>query len=130
MDIKHRVLLIVGILMFAKAIWSLVFPEAARKVAAWWIKTVKHVNTFAAIVYVLLGVAFFVLVLFEQPLVNWLLGVSGLLCIYAGIISVRFADMERLMQRLILRRKAFMIRCIGAVLMVVAAVFIWVALTP
>jgi len=129
MNAKNQVLLLIGILMFAKAILALIRPATLRRITDWWLRTAKHVNTLTGLLYMLMGVAVFSLVLFQQPLVNWLLGLFGILLIYAGTLYFRISDLERFTRTLILNRRTSIIRLIGAVSMALAAWIIWVAIT-
>lgn len=129
MNTANRILLVIGILLFAKAVLALVRPEALRKFTGWWLRTVNHVNTLTALLSILIGFAVLSVVLLQQPLVNWILGVFGVLLIYVGTLYFRMAEVKRVAGALVLNRRSSIIRLIGALAMVVAGWIVWVAIT-
>lgn len=128
MNARSRVLLAIGILMLAKAVFALVRPESFRAFAHGWLRTVRHVNTLVGITCMLIGLALFFLVLFPQPLVNWMLGILGILTIYGGTLYLRPSEFERVAEALVLRRRPLVIRMLGALTLALAAWIIWAAL--
>lgn len=129
MSIKHRVLLIIGILMLAKGAWALAFPESFRKVTAWWVRIVKHVNSLIGIVCIAVGLAAWALVLLHQPMVNWILGFMGVLGVCVGLMYFRMPEIERLTNAVVLNRASPGVRLLGVVLLVVALWVVWIALS-
>ncbi len=127
MERNNIVLLVIGLLLFAKTLWAIISPDTIRKTAAWMLAKLKHVNTLTGYIYILIGVALLVLVLLDQPLVNWLLVAIGAGAIYAGSW---FFDMERVeknIKAMILNRGSIALRVMGVVGLVIAGLLIWVA---
>ncbi|MCK5529549.1 MAG: hypothetical protein KAI74_07680 [Kiritimatiellae bacterium] len=127
---NNLVLLVIGALMLAKALWVLISPDSFRKSAAWWLTKMKHVNTLSGYVYILIGVAILVLVLLDQPLVNWLLVALGAGSIYAGSWLFNMERVEKTMKSMVLNRGSITLRIIGVLSLLITALVIWVAFKP
>ena len=128
MPLTHKVLLVLGVLMAAKALWGAISPESFRKGTAWWMKKVRHVNTLTGIAGMIVGVLLLVVILLKQPLVVWLLGVFGVLAIYGGSMYLRFDDLERHVKTMILNRPAITIRIVSVLGVILAGWVIYVAI--
>ena len=129
MHARNQVLLVIGVVMFAKAILALARPETLRRMTEWWLRTVKHVNTLTGLLCMAAGVAIVCLVLFPQPLVNWALGIVGILLIYGGSLYLRMAACRRVAEVLVLKRRSVVIRLAGAAGALIAAWLVWLAIT-
>ncbi len=124
---NNIVLLVIGLLMLAKTLWAVISPDSFKKATAWILKKLKHVNTLTGYAYILIGIALLVLVLLDQPLVNWLLVALGAGAIYAGSLLFDIERIEKKVNKIVLNRGSVALRIIGVLGVIVAGLIIWVA---
>jgi hypothetical protein len=127
----HRnnvVLLIIGLLMLAKTLWAVISPDTFKKGVAWVLGKLKHVNTLTGYSYILIGVVLLILVLLEQPLVNWLLVALGAGCIYAGSWLFDMERVDKKVKSLVIDRGTVALRVMGVVGLILAGLVIYVSI--
>lgn len=125
--LPNTVLLVLGIIVLAKSIWGLAAPSSVKRVSSWWGGVARHVNTLIGCVCVLAGVALWTVVLFDQPLTNWLLVIFGTLYVWAGTVYFRPSAFQKLLNVMILDRKPAAIRALFLVMVILSVFFIWIA---
>lgn len=127
----HRnniVLLVLGSLMMAKTLWVLISPDSFKKGTVWFLGKIKHVNTLTGYVYIAMGIALLILVLIEQPLVNWLLVALGAGGIYAGSWLFNMENVEKRVKSIVINRGSVALRIMGVLGFILAGLVIYVAM--
>lgn len=127
---NNLVLLVIGALMLAKALWVLISPDSFRKGAAWWMAKIKHVNTLTGYLYIAIGTGLIVLVLLDQKLVDGVLVALGALAIYSGAWLFNIENVEKKINGMVIHRGSIALRIMGAVGFVLAGLVIFVAFKP
>ena len=130
MNMQHApamVLLIVAALALLKSLWILGAPESFRTFADGWLRVVRRVGTLMVVLLVVLAVVLWGLVLFHQPLVNWVLTILGGACIGAAFLYSRPDSLERLARVCLLDRARGVLRLWAAIGMLVSLWLVWIA---
>ncbi|MDP6847452.1 MAG: hypothetical protein QGI24_01570 [Kiritimatiellia bacterium] len=127
MDWRHRILLCLGVLGLIKAAWGIVAPKSMQKVTKWWIKAASQVNTLIGIAALLLAAGLWVLVLWNQDLVNWLLVIMGVFFAWAATAYFRKDDFQKFAKGLIIDRTIPFVRTVSVIGALLFAAIIWAA---
>ena len=130
MQRNNLVLLIIGCLILAKALWILISPDSFRKAATWWLAKVKHVNTLTGYLYIVVGTLLIALVLLDQKLVDGVLVGLGALAIYSGAWLFNIENVEKKVNSMVINRGSIALRIMGVVGFVLAGLVIFVAFKP
>jgi hypothetical protein len=126
--LTHKVLLVLGILMLAKAIFVIARPSAAKRLATWWAKIVPKVNTLLGLACVAAAGCLWVVVLAQQKIVDWiLLGLGGIL-VWIGTVYFRPETFRNAIDNAILKRSDTTIRLFFLLVGLGAVAFIVVAM--
>ena len=127
-DIQHALLLAIGILAAAKALWAMALPKSAARV----LSTTSHVlERFPATFGVLLaalGLGAVAVVLLFQPLAHWMLMLVGIVWFAVGLTLVRSPDTASDWRRIVERHTVLWIRLWSFALLLFATLAILVAL--
>ena len=129
MSRNNLVLLIIGCLILAKALWILISPASFRKAAAWWLAKIKHVNTLTGYLYIVIGTLLIALVLLDQKLVDGVLVGLGALAIYSGAWMFNIENVEKKVNGMVINRGSIALRIMGVVGFVLAGLVIFVAIS-
>ena len=127
MDWRHRILLCLGVLGLTKAAWGIVAPKSMQNVAKWWIKAAGQVNTLLGIAALLMGAGLWVLVLWNQDLVNWLLVIMGIFFAWTAMAYFRKDDFQKIAKGMIIDRTVLFVRTVSVIGALLFAAIIWVA---
>ncbi len=111
----------------AKAAWGIVAPKSMQKVAKWWIKAACQVNTLIGIAALLMGAGLWVLVLWNQDLVNWLLVILGVFFAWGATAYFRKDDFQKIAKGMILDRTVGFVRTVSVIGALLFAAIIWAA---
>jgi len=122
------IIIVVGILALLKALWAILFPDGMRRVSRWWLAAAKQTGTLTGLVYMVIAVGLWVVVLLDQPLVNWLVTLWGVLFAFGAMLCFRKAMMEGFINAVILNRGIAWIRVMGVIMALLGLALIWVAL--
>ena len=128
LNLREQVLLALGIIGLAKSAWGLIQPFTLKKLAGWWAHAAMQVNTLAGCVYIIAGVALWVLVLAGQDLTVWVLVAVGFGFVWMGTVYLRAESFQKLMRVLYLDRKRVALRLIFGLGAMISILLIWVAL--
>jgi len=129
LDIKHSLLLVLGILVLAKSLWGLAAPPSVKKFAAWWLRVFVHVNTLTAFTYFCIALAIWAIILLDSQMSDYLLAVMGLLMAIGAVLCLSPETMKRVTRRSIMERGPMWIRAFSLMGLVLAVFMIWVAMT-
>lgn len=129
MDTKHVVLLCFGLIALIKAVWIFAAPDSMRRWAEGWSRVVGKIHWLMAVLCVLLAVGIWALILINQSLADWLLGLLGLCFAGAGIVYLNVESVRKIIYSIAIDRGSFFLRMLSLIGFVIAAVFIWVAVT-
>ena len=105
-----------------------IVPAGMKRAADWWLRVLKQVGTLTGILYLAIAISLWTVVLLDQPLVNWLTMIFGLLFALGALLCLRPLLMRQWIGALILKRSALWIRGLGAVLAALGVWLLWVGL--
>lgn len=123
---NNIVLLVIGLLILAKTLWVVISPATFKKSAAWILPKLKQVNTLTGYSYILIGITLLILVLLDQPIINWILVTIGAGSIYVGSWLFDMERVDKKVKTLVINRRDISIRILGVFGVIIATLIIWI----
>jgi hypothetical protein len=110
-----------------KSVWIIAGPESFKKATGWWVNMARHVNTLLGIALVLIAVTLWAVVLLDQSLVNWVVGLIGGACVYAASLYFRREPLDKLSKAFVLDRSPNALRAWGVIGVLISLALGWIA---
>ena len=113
--LPSTILLMLGLLTLAKAVWGAAKPLALKRTAAWWTRAALQVNTLVGCLLLLIAAGIWVVVHLNQPLVNWILMLFGVLFAWWGTVYFSPQILQRVLNATVADRSPSTIRTLAAI---------------
>ncbi len=121
------ILIVVAVIAMLEAVWVLAAPESYKKFAALWLRATAKVPTLLPIVLAVIGVLIWAIVIMQQPIYHTLGILIGLLFFLGAVLYSDVDAVKRVTDRFLLDRSTRTLRLIGGLILVVAALMLWIA---
>ncbi len=127
-DATHMILLVLGCIMFVKALWAVISPASVKKTTTVMTRLFAPASPVVGTICVVFAVVLWALVFMHQPISHWLLILLGVMFLWVGTFCLRKRGIDVLATTIIIDRRKAAVRAMGLMAMVAAALIIWVAL--
>lgn len=122
------VVVVFAVLAIIEAVWILAAPTGFKGFARAFLRGAEKLTTLLPIVLAAVGLAVWVLVLFDRPMYVMLAILIGGFFWLAAFLYSRADLLARWTKRLVLDRSPVFLRGLAVVMLVVAALFLWTAI--
>ncbi len=123
------ILIVIAVIAMLEAVWVLAAPESYKKFARFWVRATAKVPTLLPIVLAVIGVLIWAIVIMQQPIYHTLGILVGLLFILGAVLYSDIEAVKRVTDRFLLERSTRTLRLIGVLILIVAALVLWIAVS-